>query len=184
MPRITAETARSDADLLAAHAAGDPHAFGELFRRYHTPLIRFARKHSRCREDAADAVQEAMLAVHRGAPTFRSHSTVGTWLFRIVSNKCVDQRRRDQRWRAFPGDRDWEVPVDPCDAIPTTHLIHLALALLPVDQRAAVVAVDMQGYAVADAARLLGVPAGTVKSRCARGRAKLAVLLADADARN
>jgi RNA polymerase sigma-70 factor, ECF subfamily len=59
----------------------------------------------------------------------------------------------------------------------TAVVVQRALMRLPVDQRAAVVAVDMQGYSVADAARLLGVPQGTVKSRCARARARLALLL-------
>lgn len=180
VPSSTADHARADADLLAAHAAGDPDAFAVLFHRYHAPLTRFARRHCRSPEDAADAVQEAMLAVHRGAPGFRSHATVSTWLFRIVSHKCIDLRRRDlRRLTVDPA----EVPViDPTEAIPTAHLVHLALGLVPVDQRAAVVLVDMLGYPVADAARLLEIPTNTVKSRCARGRAKLSALLQAAGA--
>lgn len=177
VPGVSSFTAdHADADLLAAHAAGDPDAFAVLFRRYHAPLTRFARRRCRSPEDAADAVQEAMLAVHRGAPGFRNHATVGTWLFRIVSNKCSDQHRRELRLTTTDLA---EVPgIDPTEAITTTHLVHLALGLLPTDQRAAVVVVDMLGYPVADAARLLGIPVGTVKSRCARGRAKLSGLLA------
>ena len=61
--------------------------------------------------------------------------------------------------------------------VETAILVQRALMRLPVEQRVAVVAVDMQGYSIADTARLLGVAEGTVKSRCARGRARLAELL-------
>ncbi len=66
---------------------------------------------------------------------------------------------------------------DPSTNVDTSIVIQKALLRLPAEQRAAVIAVDMQGYSVADAAELLGVPEGTVKSRCARARARLAVAL-------
>jgi RNA polymerase sigma-70 factor (ECF subfamily) len=67
--------------------------------------------------------------------------------------------------------------ADPATELATRLAVHEALALIPVEQRVAVVLVDVQGYPIADAAAILGVPPGTVKSRCARGRAKLAALL-------
>jgi RNA polymerase sigma-70 factor (ECF subfamily) len=76
------------------------------------------------------------------------------------------------------------VPLPEVDRTPapsvdreTALVVRAALAQLPIDQRAALVLVDLQGYPVADAARVLGVAEGTVKSRCARGRARLAVIL-------
>ena len=66
---------------------------------------------------------------------------------------------------------------DPTPRVDTALVVERALMRLPVEQRAAVVAVDMQGYSVAETARLLGVPEGTVKSRCSRARAKLAKTL-------
>ena len=65
------ERDRSDAELLAAHVAGDRYAFGELFHRHHRQLHRLARLTSRTREDAEDALQDAMLSAHRGAGSFR-----------------------------------------------------------------------------------------------------------------
>ena len=174
---------RNDAELLAAHVAGDRYAFEELFRRYQAPLQRLAISRSRSVEDAADALQEAMLAAHRNAPEFRAHSAVSTWLHRIVLSKCVDQLREHRRRHLLVGECSvfaTGVPAagDATVRVDTAIVVRRALAALSADQRAAVVAVDLQGYSIADAADLLGVAEGTVKSRCSRGRARLAVLLA------
>jgi len=85
---------RSDAELLLAHSAGDPFAFAELFDRHRQQLGRVAGRRSNCPEDAADAMQDAMLAAHRAAGKFRHQAAVSSWLHRIVVNACVDQRRR------------------------------------------------------------------------------------------
>lgn len=166
---------RSDGELLAAHVAGDRYAFEELFHRHHRRLYRLARQKTRSSEDAADALQDAMLAAHRGAPSFRHDAAVGSWLHRIVLNACMDRVRRGPQ-PTTPlvdehgvGDRTAEVD--------TVLLVRRALMRLPAEQRAAVLAVDMHGYSVADAAVLLGVAEGTVKSRCARARARLTGLL-------
>lgn len=168
---------RSDADLLAAHAAGDPYAFEELFGRYHVRLYRLARRSTATAEDAADVLQEAMLSAHRGAAGFRRDAAVASWLHRIVVNACRDQLRRSMIRPTTPlGDHTWPV-ADRAASIETAVVVRQALMRLPVEQRAAVMAVDMQGYSVADAAALLDIAEGTVKSRCARARARLAVLL-------
>ncbi|WP_099023848.1 RNA polymerase sigma factor SigM [Mycolicibacterium palauense] len=166
---------RSDAALLAAHLAGDPHAFAELYGRHHQRLHRLARLHTRTAEDAADALQDAMLAAHRGAAGFRHQAAVGSWLYRIVLNACLDQLRRATEHAPLDGE---PTQCDPSAQVVTAVTVRRALLSLPAEQRAAVTAVDLDGYPVAEAARLLGVPAGTVKSRCARGRARLAALLA------
>ncbi|MCV7174249.1 RNA polymerase sigma factor SigM [Mycolicibacterium sphagni] len=165
---------RSDAELLAAHVAGDRYAFEELFGRHHSRLYRVARRTIRSPEDAADAVQDAMLAAHRGAASFRHDAAVSSWLHRIVINACLDRLRRAQPTAPLTdqravGDRTAEVD--------TVLLVRHALMCLPTEQRAAVLAVDMHGYSVADAAALLGVAEGTVKSRRARARARLTGLL-------
>lgn len=168
---------RSDAELLAAHVAGDRYAFEELFLRHQRQLYRLAVLSSRNREDAADALQDAMLKAHRNAARFRHDCTVGSWLYRIVVNACLDRLRRHQAHPTAPLDDDLCPIGDPTARVDTAIVVERALLRLPVDQRAAVVAVDMQGYSVAETARLLGVPEGTVKSRCARARAKLAEAL-------
>ncbi|WP_445167820.1 RNA polymerase sigma factor SigM [Mycolicibacterium sp. Dal123E01] len=167
---------RSDAELLAAHVAGDRYAFGELVGRHHRQLYRLARRTTYSAEDADDAMQDALLAAHRGAAAFRHDAAVGSWLHRIVVNACLDRLRRSAAHPTIPltderpvGDRTGEVD--------TVLTVRRALMRLPADQRAAVLAVDMHGYSVADAAALLGVAEGTVKSRRARARARLTGLL-------
>jgi RNA polymerase sigma-70 factor, ECF subfamily len=167
---------RSDAELLAAHVAGDRFAFAELFHRHHRQLHRVARLTSRCTEDAEDALQEAMASAHRSAGAFRHDAAVSSWLHRIVVNACLDRLRRNKTHLTTVLDDIYPVP-DRTTQIETAIAVQRALMRLPVEQRAAVVAVDMHGYSVADTARLLGVAEGTVKSRCARARARLAAIL-------
>ncbi len=167
---------RSDAELLAAHIAGDRYAFSELFHRHQRHLHRLARLTTRTAEDAEDALQDAMLSAHRGASSFRHDAAVGSWLHRIVVNACLDRLRRTKAHPTVPLEDVYPV-ADQTAQVETTMAVQRALMRLPVEQRAAVVAVDMQGYSVADTARLLGVAEGTVKSRCARARVRLAGLL-------
>jgi RNA polymerase sigma-70 factor, ECF subfamily len=176
-----------DGDLLARHVAGEPDAFGELVRRHRDRLWAVALRTLRDREEAADAVQDALVSAFRSAHTFRGQSAVTTWLHRITVNACLDRvRRAATRRTATMADDDGLdrllEPHEPADAPAERQELHhelvTALATLPVEQRAALVLVDMQGYPVAEAAAVLDVPEGTVKSRCARGRARLLPLLA------
>jgi RNA polymerase sigma-70 factor (ECF subfamily) len=173
---------RSDAELLAAHVAGDRHAFAELFQRHHRQLHRLARLTSRTHEDAEDALQDAMVSAHRGAGSFRHDAAVSSWLHRIVVNACLDRLRRNKTHLTTALDDVYPV-ADRTSQVETAIAVHRALMRLPVEQRAAVVAVDMQGYSVAETARMLGVAEGTVKSRCSRARAKLAEALGYFDTR-
>ncbi len=172
---------RSDADLLTAHVGGDRDAFAELISRHHRRLYRLARATTRSAEDADDALQDALLAAHRGAPSFRNDAAVGSWLHRIVVNACLDRLRRTKAHPTVPLEDVYPV-ADRTAQVETAITVQRALMRLPVEQRAAVVAVDMQGYSVADTAALLGIAEGTVKSRCARARVRLAELLGHFDA--
>ncbi|SDK87178.1 RNA polymerase sigma-70 factor, ECF subfamily [Actinopolyspora mzabensis] len=175
------ETASSDADLIAAHLSGDRQAFSELFRRHRDRLWSVALRTMRDPEEAADALQDAMISAFRNAGSFRSESRVTTWLHRIVVNACLDRIRRRQTRATVPLPEDGPgEPAHPHDRIAehdTRMVVSDALGELPEDQRAAIVLVDVEGYPVSEASRLLGVAEGTVKSRCARGRIKLAQLL-------
>ena len=170
-----------DEALLAAHVAGDPHAFGELVRRHRDRMWAVALRTTRDPDEAADALQDAFLSAHRAAASFRADAKVTTWLHRIVVNACLDRLRKRAARPTVPLPEDgWDEPAEPRDRVSereTAMAVHGALLQIPADQRAAVVAVDVEGFSVADAARALGVAEGTVKSRCARGRVKLAVLL-------
>jgi len=174
-------TPADDRALLAAHLAGDPEAFGELVRRHRDRLWAVALRTLGDPEDAADAVQNGLISAYRGASTYRGEAAVTTWLHRIVVNACLDLVRRRKTRDADPLPDDERLhPADPTDAIAdrdTAMVIEQALATLPAEQRAALVLVDVQGYSVQDAALVLDCPAGTVKSRCSRGRARLLPLL-------
>jgi RNA polymerase sigma-70 factor, ECF subfamily len=167
----------SDDELLRRHAAGDANAFGLLFTRHKDRLWAVALRIVCDPDDAADALQDAMISAFRRADAFRGDSAVTTWLHRIVVNASLDLlRRRPGRSVSWSGDpEDLPLPVQRTgDASSDTRLdVDTALRMLPPPQRAALILVDMLGYPVSEAAVILGVSEGTVKSRCARSRAKL-----------
>jgi RNA polymerase sigma-70 factor (ECF subfamily) len=176
-----------DRELLARHVEGDPDAFGELVRRHRDRLWAVALRTLGDREEAADAVQDALVSAYRAAHTFRGQSAVTTWLHRITVNACLDRARKAASRKTSPVDDPERLeqllePHESASAPAERNDLHRqlveALGTLPPDQRAALVLVDMQGYPVAEAAQVLDVPTGTVKSRCARGRARLLPLLA------
>ncbi|MET8765426.1 RNA polymerase sigma factor SigM [Streptomyces sp. NPDC004658] len=175
-----------DRDLLARHVEGDPDAFGEIVRRHRDRLWAVALRTLGDREEAADAVQDALVSAYRAAHTFRGQSAVTTWLHRITVNACLDRARKAASRKTAPVDdterleqllEPYESASAPAERKDVHRQLLEALGTLPPEQRAALVLVDMQGYPVAEAARILDVPTGTVKSRCARGRARLLPLL-------
>ena len=171
----------SDRELLADHLAGVTGAFDELFRRYRDRLWAVAVRILGDRADAEDAVQEAFLSALR-TRSYRGDAEVGTWLHRILVNKCMNRLRRARRDpvpEAGPPERPGRGP-DLSTTVTSRLALDDALALLASEQRAAVVLVDALGYPVAEAAAILEIPPGTVKSRSARGRARLVELLSDA----
>jgi RNA polymerase sigma-70 factor (ECF subfamily) len=167
---------RDDVALLRAHAAGDREAFGEIVRRHRDRLWAVALRTLGDPEEAADALQDALLSAYRAADGFRGDSAVTTWLHRIVVNACLDRVRRRQARPTVPLTEADPTPA-PAPDRDTAMVVRAALAQLPLEQRVSLVLVDLYGYAVAEAAAMLGVAEGTVKSRCARGRARLAILL-------
>jgi RNA polymerase sigma-70 factor, ECF subfamily len=176
----------TDADLLSRHVGGDPDAFGLLFGRHRDRLWAVAIRTLGDPEEAADALQDAMISAFRRAASFRGDSAVTTWLHRIVVNACLDRmRRKSARLAATSGDEGvldglasgGPLP-DPSAATDTAIDVMTELRTLVPEQQAALVLVDMLGYPVSDAAEVLGVSEGTVKSRCARGRARLLPKLA------
>ena len=183
----------TDTELVEAHRAGDPDAFGVLFTRHRDRLWAVALRTTGNPEDAADALQEAMISAFRRVADFRGDALVTTWLHRIVVNACLDRLRRNKVRAAQPLPDDLDeyagrgavLATDDEQADPEAQAIRAdrrgavlaALDQLRPDQKAAVVLVDIEGYPVEEVARMLDCPPGTVKSRCARGRARLAVLL-------
>ena len=190
-----ADDPADDRALLAAHLEGDPAAFGTLFARHRDRLWAVALRTTGNPEDAADALQDGLISAFRRAETFRGDAAVTTWLHRIVVNACLDRLRRNKVRAADPLPDDLEEQVGRGAVLPGADAagdpeaqalagdrrarVLAALEQLPPDQRAALVLVDMEGYPVAQAAAILEIPDGTVKSRCARGRTRLVALLGD-----
>lgn len=170
----------SDADLLQAHVAGHRQAFTVLVRRHHDRMAAVAYRTMNDPQDVPDALQEAWAKAHEMAAQFRADSQVSSWLHRIVINACLDRMRRSRvRAAKLVPQIDAQLP-DPTDRAGDVDLaisINHALRLLPEEQRHAILLVDVEGYTVAETADLLGVATGTIKSRCARGRLKLSVIL-------
>ena len=174
------EDASGDRDelLAPAHVAGDVRAFDELVRRQRQRMWAVALRTLGDPEEASDAVQDACLSAYRAAASYRGDARVTTWLHRIVVNACLDRARRRAVRPTVPLPE--EPGADPRDLLAERETgleVHRALAGLPEEQRLAIVLVDLQGLSVEDAATVLGVPGGTVKSRCSRGRTRLAVAL-------
>lgn len=165
-----------DRELLAAHVAGDPTAFATLVERHRHRLWAVALRTTGDPHEAEDAVQDALMAAYRRADQYRGEAAVTTWLHRIVVNASLDRIRRRS---ARPATT---LPDDPAIPAERDHLAERelqlivldALARLPDDQRDAVLLVDLEGYSIEEAARALDCPEGTVKSRCSRGRKRLA----------
>lgn len=171
-------TGASDAGLLDAHLAGDPDAFGELVTRHRDVLWAVALRTTGNPSDAEDALQEALISALRSVERFERRSAVRTWLYRIVVNASLDRLRRNAARPTAPLDGvDPAHPVDDTARATDRMDVMAALQLLSPGQRAAVVLVHIEGMSVAEAADVLELPEGTVKSRCSRARAQLAEIL-------
>ena len=167
----------SDADLIArVLQAGDPNAFGELVRRYQSPVRSFLRKLTRGDEALADDLaQETFLRAWRKLETFRAEARFSTWLFGIAVNEFRTHLRRDRRqqWDE-PGDRAAD-PEPAVEAPPAGLRLDLdeALLRLALPERAAILLCCQHGLTHEEAAQTLRSPLGTVKTNILRGKEKL-----------
>ena len=183
-PRIA--TVADDRELVSAAQAGDRAAMDALLRRHYDRIFALCRRITGSDADGADAAQESLLAIVRGLPRFDGRAQFSTWAYRVATNACLDELRR-QRRRPVPGlgDADQAARADPIEDVPLLEDrvgdrmdIDAALATLPPDFRAAVVLRDVCQLDYAEIAEVLGIPAGTVRSRISRGRATAAAALA------
>ena len=164
---------------MAAAVDGDRPALDLLLRRHADRLHAVCRRVMGNDTDAADALQEAMIAIVRGLPRFDGRSAFSTWTYRVATNACLDELRRRRR-RPEPIDDELldvgggDTERDPIARVGERADIDAALALLAPEFRAAVVLRDLVGLDYAEIGDILGAPPGTVKSRIARGRAALA----------
>lgn len=156
----------TDEQLLARFAKGDHSALGELARRHEPALYGLARAMLARRDDLArDALQEAWVRVIRSARHFRADSSVRTWLYRIVINRCHDLRAASQR-NSTATLNGVEPPAAPRAAEPfPDEALHKALDMLPESARLILLLCHHRGLTNEQAAEVLGIPVGTLKSR-------------------
>ena len=165
---------RVDDDVLVSAArAGDTAAFAELVRRHQGLVYRVALRMLGSDADAQDAAQDTFVRAWRGLHGFRGQSTVATWLYRIVTNRCLNliAARRETAELAedtVSGSQDTERLVE---QIAQLDAISRAVVALPPDQRAALVLRDYEGLSYEEVAEILQISVGAVKSRLHRARA-------------
>jgi len=166
----------SDRALVEAARAGDRHALDSLLRSH------FDRLHALCWRmtgggpDADDATQEALVAIVRGLDRFDARSRFSTWAYRVTVNACLDELRRRGRRPRPTADADLDRAASGAGPEATADRVDIdrALRQLAPEFRAAVVLRDLCTLDYAEIADVLEIPAGTVRSRIARGRAELA----------
>jgi RNA polymerase sigma-70 factor, ECF subfamily len=177
-------TQLDDHELVTAAQGGDRGALDQLLRRHYDRVHAVCRRITGHDADAADAAQEAMIAIVRNLDRFDGRSSFGTWTYRIATNASLDELRRRKR-RATPVSTDDDPEhhhnevADPdsgqrIEAIGDHMALDVALRALNDDYRVPVVLRDVADLDYAEIAAILDIPVGTVKSRIARGRAALA----------
>ena len=180
IPRMTSRAAE-DVALINRYLAGDIGAFDELVRAHEDRVFSICLRMMSDRDSALDAVQETFLTVFRKADRYEAKAAFSTWLYRVAVNTCYDLLRKAKRRRTEPLPETTD-PVDPrgdddFESVELRPDIEEALLKTPVEFRSALVLVDLQGLALDQAAQILDIPVGTVKSRLFRGRKQLALSL-------
>lgn len=182
-----------DAALVDLAQQGQMEAFEELLWRYEKKTYNLAVRLMGNHADASDAAQEAMVRVYTRLRHFRGDSLFSTWLFRVVTNTCLDELRRRGRQRLtycdtpLGGGESNEIlrqVVDPgaplCELAEQKEvqaLVHNALSALPTEYRTVIVLRDIRGHSYHEMADMLGASLGTIKSRLHRARQALKAVL-------
>ena len=180
MPQMETQ---DDAKLMAALAAGDMEALGELVRRHQDKAFALAYRMLQRRSLAEDIAQEAFLRVCRAAARYRPDAAFTTWLYRIVTNLCLDHERRAARGPAPLPDGtavpDRAATRDPIEACERAERVRDALAALPARQRTAVVLHRYQELSHAQIAEATGWSQSAIESLLVRAYANLRKALAE-----
>ena len=177
----TADDAAEDAALVASAQSGDSQAFDELVRRHSPRLRRVLVRITHDPEAANDALQDALLRAWKNIGRFEGRSSFFTWLTRIGINEAYRTVNRSQTAATLPlddalGERipGWSNRPDQVfESREFLAAVEAALARLPIDYREAVVLRDVEALSTLEAAEVLGIEEGALKSRLHRGRMAL-----------
>lgn len=164
-----------DSRLLARFAAGDEEAFGSLAERYEPHLFGLAMGMLGRRDLALDALQDTWVRVMRAAPRFRAESSFKTWVYRILINRCLDLRARAARRStlAVAGVQRGHTHAAAAPGEDARESLHAAMESLTDAQRTVVMLCYHRGMTHTQAAEVLGIPLGTLKSRLSAALASL-----------
>ena len=171
----------TDEELVARSNGGDPDSFNELIRRWERPIYALAYRQIGREEDARDVCQETFLRAFRALKGFRGQAKFSSWLYRIAINLCRDWMRRERRTPVMQAPEDVDLmdlaaargPTESIeDRIARNDLsraVERAMAVLPDEQRAAIVLKEYHGLTFQEIADLVGCPLSTVKTRLYQG---------------
>jgi len=178
---------RMDELLLRKAQRGDPEAFGRLMEPLEQLVWRVCWHYTGDREASSDCGQEAMIRIWRALDSYRGDCAFESWIYRIAANCCMDWLRKKKRDRSVSMEPMRDQGFDPADTSPGTEAqviakderrrLREAIALLPEDQREALVLTQLERVSYEEAARMLDVSEGTVKSRVNRAKARLKEIL-------
>lgn len=169
---------RSESQLLEACRNGEPAAFEELVRRHERQVYRVAFRMLESRVEAQEMVQEVFVRAYRALPRFRAGARIGTWLYRVTVNACLDSRRRVKTRREVPldsavGEAAGEDPAARAAARQLADRVAAALGLLPPRQRATLILRVYEELSLQEIAEVLEAPLGTVKANYHHALVKL-----------
>jgi len=177
-----------DVALVERHRHGDLQAFDEVYERFGEMIFSLALRLAGNREEAADFTQEIFLRIYRHLGSFGGRSTLKTWVFRIAINHCRDRlSRHHPAMQSIDDDAEdgggvtladpGRGPEDLAMAADEGRRVAQGLSRIPPVFCEAVVLRDLEGLSYEEIAEVLGVQVGTVRSRIARGREQLRILL-------
>ena len=177
----------ADIELAQRCRRGDAGAFEELYRAHAGRLYNLVLRMAGSQPEAEDLLQEVFLHAHRKLGSFRGDSSLGTWLYRLAVNQCLDYLRgRQVRMARSTDSIDAEGSVEPAAAAPPIPAaisrmdLERAIAQLPPGCRTAFVLHDVEGFEHHEVAAMLGVSEGTSKSQVHKARMKLRAMLSGA----
>jgi RNA polymerase sigma-70 factor (ECF subfamily) len=171
----------TDEDLVARSRGGDVDSFNQLILRWERPIYALAYRVIGREEDARDVVQETFLRAFRALPGFKGQAKFSSWIYRIALNLCRDWIRRQKRTPVVQLPEDAEAverlanrePVNSVEDLVArkelSAVVADAMALLPEEQRTAIILKEYHGMTFQEIAELQGVPLSTVKTRLYQG---------------
>ena len=184
-------TASQEAEIVRRVLEGDADAFGAIVDEYQKNVYNLALRMTGNPEDAQDMSQEAFIKAFNSLASFRGDSKLSVWLYRIVSNVCLDflhSRKRRQTVSLNMDDGEGgssELEIPDLSAMPeeelnrrlTREAVRKGLLSLPEDQREILLLREIEGLSYDEIAQALELEAGTVKSRIFRARKRLCAQL-------